>query len=206
MDVSGREVGEILGLGQSQTTRLLASGLAGPGHRRGRSVLYDAAAVAALRDRPLVTEETPLPPACGDGVLLARVDPRGAEPGAWRELASGPWRLAFSRVLVLLVMRSTGPVPLVATVAGFVLGGAEVIDGRHTPEATTFELAEPGDWFDAFSDTRVPAGPGEPLLFWRCRWSAPMGHRRTTGLPVLGPVPPRHLRPVRPARPRATAG
>jgi hypothetical protein len=185
MDLSGREVSEVLGLGQSQTTRLLASGLAGPGHRRGRSVLYDAAAVAALRDRPLVTEQTPLPPACADGVLLARVDPRRAEPGAWRELAEGPWRLAFSRVLVLLVMRSSRPVPLVATVAGFVLGGAEVVDGRHRAEATTFELGEPGEWFDAFRGTRVPAGPGEPLLFWRCDWCRPMKHRRACGSTTL---------------------
>jgi hypothetical protein len=197
MDLSGREVGEILGLGRSQTTRLLASGLAGPGHRRGRATLYDAAAVAALRDRRVIGETTPLPAPCTHGVLVARVGP-------WREvsadvptMARGPWSLTLSRKGVLNLMREHGPVPLVVTVAGFVLGGGEVTGYAYDRPTTLLQTCEPGAWFETFREARVPLGPGEPLRFWRCAWDEPMSHRRTAGMTTLE---------VRPARPRATAG
>ena len=134
MDVTGREVARLLGLGQEATARVLASGLAGPAHVRGGSHLYARDRVLALLTRPAVDETTPLPRACDQGVLVARVNPRVLAGDLLRG-ACGPWRLATGRAAVLAVLVATqARVPLVVTVSGYVVGGADVV-GRSTDDA-----------------------------------------------------------------------
>ena len=153
MDITGREVARLLGLGRETANRVLAAGLAGPAHSRAGAHLYARDRVLALRDRSVVDEATPLPPGCEHGVLIARINPRG-RPGDPMELAPGPWRLAAGRAAVLTV--------LVAQ--------------------QTLQLDQPGEWYAAFDGRRLPSPPGDPLLFWRCRLcpQLPRGRPRST--------------------------
>lgn len=165
MDLSSRDVGRLLGLGRDATERVLRAGLAGEPAVRGRTHLYDRATVEALAARPVVDEQTDLPKACAAGLLVARIDPR-------KDMASAP-RLAAGRAAVLSMMLAThGRVPVVTTVAGFVLRGADLTDAG---------LVAPGEWFEAFRERRVRTGPGEPWLLWRCDWCPPIPRDRPRG-------------------------
>ncbi|MEJ7796083.1 MAG: hypothetical protein WKF50_11060 [Nocardioides sp.] len=48
-----------------------------------------------------------------------------------------------------------------ATVCGFVVVGAEIIDARADADATTvLELRPAGGWFETFRERRLSTGPG----------------------------------------------
>jgi hypothetical protein len=181
MDMTERAVGRFLGLGRAATARVLAAGLAGEPFAAGGARLYDRAAVEALARRRRVDERTPLPRACDRGVLVARVNPAGGRESVLAR-ACGPYRLGVGRATVLAVLLGQqGRVPLVATVGGYVVAGADVV-ARSTDDAalprTTLQTRPPGDWWDSFAGRRLPTGPGDPLLFWRCRLCPPVPRDR----------------------------
>ena len=75
------------------------------------------------------------------GVLVARVGPRREITADVHTLARGPWRLNISRKGVLALMREQGPVPIVVTVAGLVLGGGEVTSRTYDRPSTLLHAA-----------------------------------------------------------------
>lgn len=167
MEMTTRGVGRELGLGQAATARVVAAGLVGPPRVVAGAHLYDAARVESLARRPLVEEDTPLPPACRDGVLLVRTNPLVDDP------LPGPRRLAKGRAAVLrILLAERGSLPMVVSVAGFVVTGADVV-GVGTDDAqpprTTLVTQPAAEWFDAFEGHRLMSGAGDPWLFWRCR-------------------------------------
>lgn len=202
MQISMREAACVLGLGQEATRRVLAAGLAGAPVPYGRALEYDAEAVGALRRRPVILPSTVLPEQCADGLLVARLDPRRS-PTDIDRLLTGPWRLSVARSAVLSVLLSRGPVPIVGTVAGYVLAAADVV-GTQADDRGHLVVRPPGGWFEAFRGHRLPTPPGDPLLFWRCSLCPSLRHdppsRRVTV--AAGRAVPT----VRPARPRAGAG
>jgi hypothetical protein len=179
MLVTGRKAARMLDLGRETASRVLAAGLAGEPVETPAAHLYDADRVAALRARPVVDDTTPLPAACANGVLVARIDPR-VPPGP-PELARGPWRLSFGRWAALTVLiNQHAMMPLVMTVGGFVLGGADVVGSAGAPEdrrLTLLRTRPAGDWFAAFDQHVLRTPPGFPLLFWRCRLCPPLPPR-----------------------------
>ena len=98
--------------------------------------------------------------ACPWGVFVAR------RAGPEGDLAR-PWVLSVLTAIQLLhLMERHGYVPLVATVAGFVTTGAEILDVLPAPSSSrtrpcrALTLREPGPWFETFRDRRLPTGPG----------------------------------------------
>jgi hypothetical protein len=167
MEMTTRAVGRELGLGQAATARVVAAGLVGPSRAVAGAHLYHADRVEALARRPLVEEDTPLPPSCRDGVIVVRTNPLVDGP------LSTPRRLATGRAAVLRVLLAErGYLPMVVTVAGFVVTGADVTGVRtddSEPPMTTLVTRPATDWFEAFEGHRLMTGAGDPWLFWRCR-------------------------------------
>ena len=147
MLVTAREAARILaplGLARETLRRVLACGLAGEGIRTTGALLYDDAAVRALRQRPVLGEwpptkeeaERPIPPPACDGVFVARVGPRKPDPGTRREWKgvdrSAPWqeqadgvRMWFTispwvRARLCLRAQDEGPIPFIATWSTYV--------------------------------------------------------------------------------------
>lgn len=93
-----------------------------------------------------------------------------------------PRRLAVGRGAVLrMLLAEHGSVPMVVTVAGYVISGTEVVgvstdDGR--PPRTALETRPAAAWFDAFEERRLVTGPGDPWLFWRCPSCPPIPRDR----------------------------
>ena len=173
MLISAREAAkELAGVGvpRRHARRLIACGAAGPATRTAGSLLLDDRRVAELAARPHLTEDD-LAATCPWGVFIARREVRAFGTGeeAWRELGRdwrfSPWTMVWLRSRI----DRHGFVPLVATVSGFVLGGAE-ITGVSQARAGLFglELHSPGAWFDGVRDTRVDTPPGRPwvMLGW----------------------------------------
>ena len=64
-----------------------------------------------------------------------------------------PWTCVWMRSRI----ERHGYLPLVATLAGFVVSGADI---RDATTAGTLNLAEPGPWFRTFEGRRLTTGPG----------------------------------------------
>lgn len=188
--MSGRAAAERLaavGVSRRDARRLLGGGFAGsPEVLRGVH-LYDAAEVERLASWPTI-KAGDLRAAFPHGLLVARRDvPVRA---GWSEQAAlladgwriGMWAAPFD---VQHPIRSHGWVALVASVAGFVAAGAEVVGceldtdqsqgpGRHRggagrggpntpPPRWTFSLREPGPWFATLTGHRLPNPRGPHL-------------------------------------------
>lgn len=168
-----------VGVSRARARRLLHCGLAGEPVTCAGALLYDAELVEALVAREHVDLED-LASACPDGVFVARRDVDVLEGTASvRTAVSGGWPLSLARGLWLAMRAERGaPVPLVATVCGFVVHGAEIervveeVAARPTrrdPYEMRFELADPGPWFEVFENRRFHTGSGRPWTF--CGWS-----------------------------------
>jgi len=137
MLITGRRAAQLLaarGLSLSASQQLLATGIAGRPVDTTAAQLFEADAVADLAGRPTVDERAAATVA-PHGYLVARL-PRDrvvAVDDAWDEQAAvlaGPWRVDAMVQLELVVRRFVGVrFPLVLTVAGFAIAGAE-INGR----------------------------------------------------------------------------
>jgi len=170
MLISAREAAGILaeeaGLSREPARKALQAGLAGAPQRARGSLLYDEERVRALAARASTTAGRACRdhrPTCRRGTFVARLSPDGDISQGWYV---SPW----VRVRMMHWLKTTGYVPMVATVSGFVVSGAD-ISGVHptsTPqgERTTFATAPPGAWFAEFDGRRFKTGPGGPWLLW----------------------------------------
>lgn len=179
MLITGRQAAHLLaarGVSRASVGHLLATGIAGPAVPTSSAQLYDGDAVADLAERPLVDPGTAAQVA-PHGYLVARL-PRNRvvrTDAPWSELAdvvAGPWRVDATVRLVLVARVSVGVrLPLVLTVAGFAVAGADITDVVASGEAeglTAFQVEPPREWFAAFRGRLCVTGRGRPtqLLGW----------------------------------------
>lgn len=186
--VSMREAAGILGptgIDRETTRRLLAAGLAGEGVRLKHSVLYRRDRVEALAARPEIPHggqpgwphpgptESLLPEICHAGTFVVRLPTRApVDPGSWMQTCAGPWQIsAYGRVRLQVMVETRGLVPLLATLGGFVVMGADITAVKPCLSArgaifTRVELAEPGEWFDQCQGLRFRPHRGQPWWMW----------------------------------------
>jgi hypothetical protein len=189
MKITGREAGRALsalGVDRESSRRALLAGVAGQGERIGGLLLYDSARVEELILRvngspELATDS--IDPICRRGIFTGRVGPRREETSpfrAWKgadmtaplsEQFDGVrmwWQLSpFTRVLLKLRVERDGYFPFLATVAGFVVVGADIVGVEPVrPQGTALCLREPSPWFEAFRHARLPVTKGGPWQFW----------------------------------------
>jgi hypothetical protein len=166
MLISGRAACEQLvavGVGARAARRLLATGIAGSPVLTGGVHLYEDERVCAVAARPRVKGRD-IAEICPAGLFIARrqVDLTSPREEQVQALASGwgeisPWlklRMGFR-------ISSYGSFPFVATVAGFVVFGAELVAFQSPAEVL---LQPPGAWFARLEDHRLLSGPGRPWV------------------------------------------
>lgn len=155
----------VVGIPSRQARLALAVGLAGDAVRTTAATLYDERRVAELVDRPSV-DEAALPGTCPDGVLVDRrvVEPRRFDEdglSAVEPLVLGPWATAA----VGMSVDRHGWFPLVATVYGFVVIGADIVDIESGADGMArLDLRPAGPWFGSFRQRRWRTGPGPSWL------------------------------------------
>jgi hypothetical protein len=67
-------------------------------------------------------------------------------------------------VLIKVKLERHGHFPFVATVAGFVALGGDIAAVGSQDGRMSFELHDPGPWFDALASHRLDTGPGNPYV------------------------------------------
>jgi hypothetical protein len=159
------------GVARRQARDLLRAGFAGAAMRAGNVCLYDRDMVADLVSWPKLSLPG-LDRLCPDGVFVARRAPDlTADRATQLASVSDGWQMSpWTRLWLRTTVEDGGPLPFVATVAGFVALGADItavgitavdISGvGGTVPTTSFALAEPGGWFDGVRRRRVQTGPG----------------------------------------------
>jgi hypothetical protein len=173
--VSRREAARILadeaGLARPRADRVLTSGLAGEPVRTAAAHLFDADRVRGLARRPVV-DGMELGARFAGGVFVARrdLDLRAGEDERRAQVASG-WDFSLWVALMLdILVRESGWVPLVATTCGFVTVGGDIVGVAREPttRAGTLTVRRPGAWFEPLRAARVATGPGAP--WWMSQW------------------------------------
>ena len=152
-------------LSRPRVTRLLATGIAGEARRAGGALLYDADRVRRLGERRRLTR--PDIDALGlPRLIVARraVDVLADRATQVAQLADG-WNLnIFECLRMIWHIQDDEPIPLVATVSGFVILGAELTGFAGSAMApgkrVRLVVREPGAWFDALRETRLDLPPG----------------------------------------------
>lgn len=171
MLITGREAARILarqGLSHSASQQLLATGIAGRPTRAGSVVLHDVEAVERLA-YAIPVRILDVIRGCPNGHLVARIprDRRFDVGAPWelqREILAGPWPMDPKiSTIVWALTRYRAPMPLVATVAGFAVAGAEItafVEPAPAIRGTSFRLAPPGDWLKPFLGRPCASGRG----------------------------------------------
>lgn len=149
------------GLSRQPALRLLATGVAGAPHAVGPTLVYNRGCVEAVAARRALTDSE-IDHACPAGLFVVR---RQTLPG---EDLTRDWPLSPpTRIYLRWRIAQAGSFPLLVTVSGFVLSGAELLDLQVTSgDLTNLILGPPGPWFEHFQEQRVPSGPGRP---WQIR-------------------------------------
>jgi hypothetical protein len=125
----------------------LTAGLAGDPRRLPGVHLYESNLVEELAARCGLTDGE-VDAACPHGLFVAR---RGdLRDHGWR---FSPWTWVWIRSRI----ERHGHLPMVATLAGFVVAGADI---RDASTSGTLSLVGPGDWFEALARRRLSTGPG----------------------------------------------
>lgn len=171
MLISGRQAAGVLatlGLNLPQAQQVLRAGLAGEPLQTSNALLYEKDRVQALADRRGVRVDE-VDAACPCGLVVVRLG-RGQPmcvTSSWAEradLARGPWDLSVARrIRIRLAAERLGGFPLVATLGGFVVLGADITDIRGAgPQdgRSVLDLDPPGPWHATFDERRLPSGPG----------------------------------------------
>jgi len=170
--ISTRQAAGLLtavGLNRTRAQLVLDSGLAGEPVRTSSAHLYHARRVRALVDRPVVgwraVDALDL-----HALFVART---GVDPGlgASNQVSSwcrDPSISIWTRVAMMGQIQSVGPVPVVATVCGFVALGAELIGYDRD-----WTVRAPGPWFETMRDGRLLTGPGPRCLYFQSRRRPP---------------------------------
>jgi hypothetical protein len=166
MLISGRESCALLaeaGVTRRQAQRVLAAGLAGDPVRTRSACLYDEADVRALVDTRVVSWRE-MSERCPYGFFIARRHVSAvADRAEQLAVVSTGWGAISPYRLLDLRMQldAVGAIPFVATVAGFVVLGADI----RGVWRGALELGEPGGWFDDdLATARLPSGPGRPWV------------------------------------------
>jgi hypothetical protein len=150
----------------------LDSGLAGQPLRTTAAHLYDEARVRDLVDRPAINWPSVIA-ACPIGILVARrhLDPTRSRDQLIEEL-SGGWTEISPWTWLALTLRvdAHGSLPFLATVAGVVVLGADIVGTRAGSGGPRLDLATPGPWFDRFQGSRLLMGSGRPWALHLSRW------------------------------------
>jgi hypothetical protein len=152
--------------------RVLESGLAGDPVVTPSALLYDRAVVQQLVERPLVRADR-VDELCPHGLFVARreINVRSSRDDQVAVLEPGWTFSGFTALWLDLLISRRGPLPFVATIAGFVVFGGVIealrSDGSHHAR---LRLGMPGEWFDEMADGQLVTGPGRE---WSIRgWSA----------------------------------
>jgi hypothetical protein len=174
-------------IGKVEANRVLTAGLAGPGQKVGSAIVYDERGLAELLSRPRCTDQTL------DAVrpLIVRLgrDRRFDLSQTWEEQAEvvrPNWYVPF--LLGTLLDRwgclDGRRFPLVATVASWVVFGAEVTGhtyDRDAPPAAnrsipprSFRVEPPGAWFEPIKDTWLPLEHGPTVTVWGAPTNGPL--------------------------------
>ncbi len=163
-------LGRWSGLTRRHARRVLAGGLAGEPVRAGQALLHDPVRVHALARRTFV-EEDEVDQVAPDLLVLRRDVHAMAPLHEISETLSTGWDFsAYTRVAVRVrIERRGGRLPVVATTAGFVTAGADLLAVTVDDGDSRLTLAEPGGWFDTFRDRRYATGPGRP--WWIRGWA-----------------------------------
>ena len=189
--VTQRQAITILRSGRHHPTQRLAMGLlncgfAGPARRAGGALLYDAARVQALADRKQVQQ--PYPELCRGGMLVLRLPGRSGLALApiedvRAELQRSRPMSATARLQLSAHRARFGMAPVIATVAGHVLGTAELegctavggtaADGTPIRDSV-LQLSDPGAWAAAFLGRVLRTPPGNAWLWWAPSSRQPM--------------------------------
>ncbi|MEU6133647.1 hypothetical protein [Nocardioides sp. NPDC047086] len=182
-----RRICELHMIGKVEANRVLTAGLAGAGQRMGSSIVYDERRLAELLARPRCTDQT-LDAVRPVAVRLGR-ERRWNISQTWDEQAEVVRRNWYVPPLLGTMLDGWGCLdgrrfPLVATVASWVVFGAEVIGHTYDEAATpvrnrsapprTFHVEPPGDWFEPMKETWLPLERGPAVTVW--------------GAPVNGPL------------------
>lgn len=174
-------------IGKVEANRVLAAGLAGPGRKMGSAIFYDERRLAALLARPRCTDQTL------DAVrpLIVRLgrDRKLNLSQTWEEQAEIVRRNWYVPLLLGSMLDRWGCLdgrrfPLVATVASWVVFGAEVTGhtydegapqaaNRSTPPRT-FRVEPPGDWFEPMKETWLPLEHGPAVTAWGAPTNGPL--------------------------------
>ncbi|GAB3247734.1 hypothetical protein GCM10027448_10670 [Nocardioides dilutus] len=162
--VTGRQATALLaatGLARRHALRTLSAGLAGSPRQVPGAMLYERTAVEALVRRPCI-DLADLDELCPQGAFVSRrlVDVR-QDLSAQREQVAGHWRLnPFCAVALSLWANHGEPLAFVATVTGFVVLGAEILDTAVDDSGWRLVLGPPGDWFESLDGRRLVLGQG----------------------------------------------
>ncbi|TQL70805.1 hypothetical protein FB381_4747 [Nocardioides albertanoniae] len=174
-------------IGKVEANRVLTAGLAGPGQRAGRAIAYDERRLAELLARPRCTDQT-LDAVRPVIVRLGR-DRRFDLSQTWEEQAEVVRRNWYVPFLLGMFLDRWGCLggrrfPLVATVASWVVFGAEVTGHTYdegTPPAAnrstpprTFEVEPPGAWFEQIEETWLPLEHGPTVTVWGAPTNGPL--------------------------------
>ena len=168
--ISGREACAELasaGVTERRARRALACGLAGTPIRTRGTHLYEAERVGALAERRVVglAEMTER---CSDGYFVSRrtLEVTADRADLLEELGAGYEGMStWTRLSLWSGAQNKGGLPFVATVAGFVVLGAAIVDAS----GGRLVFAEPGDWFDGLADTQLLTGRGRTWTY-AARW------------------------------------
>jgi hypothetical protein len=182
-----RRICELHMIGKVEANRVLTTGLAGPGQKAGSAIVYDVGRLAELLARPRCTDQTL------DAVrpLIVRLgrDRKLDLSQTWEEQAEIVRRNWYVPPLLGAMLDRWGCLdggrfPLVATVASWVVFGAEVIGhsydegaptaaNRSTPPRT-FRVEPPGDWFEPMKETWLPLEHGPAVTVWGAPTNGPL--------------------------------
>lgn len=179
--ISERDAARILaeaGLPRRHALRVLHAGFAGPPYRTRNRVLYDEDRVEALAARDHVEPEVLVRARETTGLFIGRRDIDIMQPEEiQREAAARAWDIGRGpRIISSHWIRTRAPLPFVATVAGFVALGAEIValtpdraggqavNGQSPGGLTRLVLQPPGAWFGDYADRRLVTGRGRPAL------------------------------------------
>ncbi|MEI7056142.1 hypothetical protein WBG06_10035 [Nocardioides sp. CCNWLW239] len=174
-----RRICELHMIGKVEANRVLTAGLAGPGQKVGRAIVYDERRLAELLARPRCSDQTlysvrPVIVRLGRGRRLSLAQ-------TWEKQADAVRRNWYVPPLLASMLDLWGCLdgrrfPLVATLASWVVFGAEVtghtydksappVANRSTPPRT-FRVEPPGEWFEPLKETWLPLEHGPTVTVW----------------------------------------
>ena len=173
--ISQREAAWVLDvhheLSRPRVTRLLATGVVGAPVRAGGALLYDGDAVRRLAARPRRTRADLATGGLRRVIVLRRAVDLLADRATQEAQLTDGWNLNYLDCLGMTwKIEADGPIPVVVTVSGFVILGAELAGFTRSSMApgkrVRLVVREPGSWFEPLRETRLDVIPGATFSFW----------------------------------------